>query len=533
MIAPLLVVLLASGDTSSGPPNEGVKKCDVLPQSTQSSPRIPGIFFSAVSAVSAVSSFLTGSKAGPEKSALRQDPPAQVQQATAEKKEKKKAKKTAAGTLAPDEISDEVDNPDQAPEAGGPGIGVAWKQHPSIRFGDAFRLDFEAKFQEDAHGSYTGAPGLNCPSQVLPTTCTFQLHRNRVGIQGNFFKKIDYEVERELTEQELSEKDVLLGYTPKSQWKDVNVNVKYMKNAQIQLGKFKVPFGLDQLTGVSHNDFVYRTLGANYIAPGRDIGGMVHGSFFKHGLTYATGVFRHDGDNARSKKVEGGDQTVAARVTFAPFRRVRLPGDIDVGAAFAVSSLSDDPYLPNGLRGRTVLTQDTFFQPVYVKGQRRRWEADVDWTAGPASLRAEYTWVTDGRLRQGLGDEDLPDARARSWYVAGTWILTGEQKTRPLKADGEFLQGGFGAVEVVGRYERLWFDSAGGANVDLPSRTPRAANILPSGDRALSLGVNWALNRWMKLQFNGIREQVEDPSRSPLLGGGAFWSQVVRLQLVL
>ena len=469
--------------------------------------------------------------------ALQQDPQAQSaaekkQKTTTkkrEKKEKKKAKKAASDTPAPDEIND----PDQAPDVREPGVGVVWKQHPSIRFGDAFRLDFEARFQEDAHGSYPRAPGLNCPNQVLPTTCMFQLHRNRVGIKGTFFKKIDYEVERELTEQELSDKDILLGYTPKPQWKDVNVNVKYMKKAQIQMGKFKVPFGLDELTSVSHNDFVYRSLGANYIDPGRDIGGMVHGSFFKRGLTYAAGVFQHDGDNARSKKVQGGDQTVAARVTVAPFRRVGVAGDLEVGSAFAVSSLSDDPYLPNGLRGRTVLTQDTFFHPVYVKGHRTRWEADVDWTAGPASARAEYTWVTDGRLAQGIGDEDLPNARARSWYVSGTWILTGERKTRPLKADGEFLQGGLGAVEVAGRYERLWFDSAGGADLDTPSRTPRAANILPSGDRALTLGVNWTLNRWIKLQFNGIREHVEDPQRNPISGGGAFWSQVARLQFVL
>ena len=86
---------------------------------------------------------------------------------------------------------------------------------------------------------------------------------------------------------------------------------------------------------------------------------------------------------------------------------------------------------------------------------------------------------------------------------------------------------------MVGRYERLWFDSAGGADVDTPSRTPRAANILPSGNRALTLGVNWALNRWIKLQFNGIREHVEDSQRNPIAGGGAFWSQVTRLQFVL
>ena len=57
------------------------------------------------------------------------------------------------------------------------------------------------------------------------------------------------------------------------------------------------------------------------------------------------------------------------------------------------------------------MTQDTFYESVYVKGHRRRWEADVDWTSGPASVRAEFTWVSDDRLGQGIGDEDLPDAR--------------------------------------------------------------------------------------------------------------------------
>ena len=247
----------------------------------------------------------------------------------------------------------------------------------------------------------------------------FQLHRGRVGIKGNFFKKIDYEVERELTEHELSDKDLLLGYAPKPQWKDVNVNVKYMKKAQIQLGRFKVPFGLDELTSVSQNDFVYRSLGATYLNPGRDVGAMVHGAFWKRGLTYAAGVFRHDGDNARSKKVQGGDETVAARVTVAPFRGTGIAGEINVGSAVAVSSLSDDPYLPNGLRGRTILTQDAFFQPVYVKGHRTRWEADVDWTAGPASVRAEYTWVTDGRCGRAWATKTCPMlARGRGMSAA-------------------------------------------------------------------------------------------------------------------
>ena len=55
------------------------------------------------------------------------------------------------------------------------------------------------------------------------------------------------------------------------------------------------------------------------------------------------------------------------------------------------------------------MTQDNFYETVYVKGHRRRWEADLDWTAGPASVRAESTHVSDDRQAQGIGDQDLPE----------------------------------------------------------------------------------------------------------------------------
>jgi len=437
--------------------------------------------------------------------------------ATALKKPKKK-KVAKENEPSPDEPVD------PAADAPARGFRFSWKQHPSVRYRDVFRLDVEGKMQEDGHSSYGPVKDLD----------TWEFHRNRFGIKGYITKHIEYEVEHEFTEHELSEKDITAGITPKSRWKDVNVNLTYIKNAQLQIGKFKVPFGLDQLTGVTHNDFVYRSLGANYLAPGRDIGAQVHGSFWKHGLEYATGVFRNDGDNARSKKIEGGGTTFAARVTGTPFRHLSSSsaGGIAVGSALAISALSDDSFRPNGLRGRTIMTQDTFYEPVYVKGHRRRWEADVDWTSGPASARAEYTWVSDDRLRQGIGDQDLPDARARSWYVSGTWVLTGEDKKRPLKAAEPFAQTGIGAVELAIRYERMWFDSSPPGQ-DVPLRNPRAETIFTTGDRALTLGVNWTLNRFTKLQINGIREHVEDPERNPVPNGAAFWSRVIRLQFVL
>jgi phosphate-selective porin OprO/OprP len=446
-------------------------------------------------------------------------------------KKSKKKKKAAADVAAPDEpLADDADVAAQ-PQIGvvkapKPATQFVWKQHPSLRFGKWLRLDLEAKFQEDYRSSYDGAV---TSAQLDP----WELHRSRIGVLGTFMKHIDFEVERELQEKELSEKDKELGLTPAPQWKDVYVNADYIKNAQIQVGKFKVPFGLDTTTGVSHNDFVYRSLGSIYLTPSRDVGGQVHGRFFKRGLNYWTGVFVHDGDNARSKKIQGGDTTFATRVTGLPLRHANADvfGQFEVGGAFATTSVSDDSFRPNGLRSRTVVTQDTFYESVYVKGRRQRYEADLDWTFGPGSMRAEYTHVTDQRKNQSFTDGDLPDARYRSWYVSGTWILTGEHKTRPVKAGDDFLRGGFGAVEVAGRVERIWIDSADKS--DEPFANPRAFTILPSDNHAVTMGVNWTLNRFTKLQFNLIREQVGNPDRNPVPDGAAFWSRVFRLQLVL
>ena len=130
----------------------------------------------------------------------------------------KKAKKPKSDVPAPDEPVD--------PETteGGKGFRASWKQHPSIRYGSVFRLDVGAKFQEDARAAYPNAAGLKDTITGKPKT--WELHRNRVGIQGHLFKKIEYEVERELTEKELVEKDIRTGGTDfvagpqqKSPWK--------------------------------------------------------------------------------------------------------------------------------------------------------------------------------------------------------------------------------------------------------------------------------------------------------------------------
>jgi phosphate-selective porin OprO/OprP len=384
-----------------------------------------------------------------------------------------------------------------------------WRDHPQMRTGP-LRLDFVAKFQWDARD-----PGDD-PSDFD----NYQIHRARVAIEGELFNRVQFAIERELTEREVDNPDE----REKSAWKDVFVDANLSDAVQVRAGKFKIPFGLEQLTGISNLDFVYRSLSARYLASGRDIGVAVHGRFFDRGLNYWAGWFVHDGDNPRSSSIDGADGTFAARVTGTPFRSIPALAKAEVGGAFTVSALDNVSVDPNGLRGRTVMSQFVFYEPVFVKGQRRRYEVDGEWSLGPVGARAEYTHALDSREGQGLADQDLSDARGRGWYVSGSWVLTGEEKERPVEPKRRF-----GAVEAVARYERLWFDSAGGEGP--PLRNPRADNMLPTGEHVLSVGINWYITRWVKLQFQTLREKPQDPERSPVAPGETFWSPVFRFQV--
>jgi phosphate-selective porin OprO and OprP len=126
-------------------------------------------------------------------------------------------------------------------------------------------------------------------------------------------------------------------------------------------------------------------------------------------------------------------------------------------------------------------------------------------------------------------DGDLSTLRARGWYVSGSWILTGESKSAgPDQPKRPLFGGGIGAFELAARIEDLRFWSDG---EDVPSTSPRGDTVIPHRDRAMTFGVNWFPNRWIKIQANAIREDIVDPSHDS--GTGIVWSRVLRFQLSL
>jgi phosphate-selective porin OprO/OprP len=321
----------------------------------------------------------------------------------------------------------------------------------------------------------------------------------------------------------------------------VFVNVRPAAFAQVQGGKFKIPFGYERLTGPRNLDFVYRSRVSDALTPGRSVGIMAHGRAFNRLLRYGVGVFEDDGDQPPDlepvEPIPGDEpteegQTWAARATVEPLRLTSMPGkykSLEIGGAYTRGSV---PEGRNHLQGETVFGGEFFDRQYYTKGPRTRFGLEASWAIGPAFLAAEYIVSRDSREGQGVGNEgqldnDLPEIEGRGWYIAGTWVVTGENREGGVNPKRPLLQGGFGAVEVTARYETLKFSSAGSPD-EPPSRSPRAANVAPNADKVWTLGVNWYVNRWVKVRFNAISETLDDPALGPAPGESSMRTLVLQ-----
>jgi len=308
------------------------------------------------------------------------------------------------------------------------------------------------------------------------------------------------------------------------------------RQLEVTGGRFKVPFGREELIGSTDLDFAFRSLVSTAIPPARDRGVMVQGRFFRRGLTYEAGVFDGDGDNGRLEEQQFSvdDQPVtighsfAGRITALPLRPLsKALQTFRLGFAYGAVNV---PEGLNSLRGETVYGTEDFFERVYVKGRRTRVGTEVSFTPGPVGFEAEWMRAYEQRKNQGLGDVDLSDVIATGYYASASWLLTGEKKADFNRPRHPLFNGGFGAVELAARYETLGFESA--EKVGPAFRNPRAEHILENSDTVWTIGVNWFANRWFRATVNGIREEFEDARRTPIPGTTEFWSALGRLQIV-
>lgn len=404
--------------------------------------------------------------------------------------------------------------PPRAQSSGPPGAPTfRWKPHPTLSAGP-FELALRARIQLDTLSS-------DAPFDEEGAGLLGDLPRKRIGVEGRVRNIAEFQLERELGDDE-------------DPWRDVYVNVIPLREVRFQYGKFKVPFGMDENTSSSHLDFAFRSLMASTLAPGRDRGFMIHGELLGRLVGYQYGQFDHDGKNARPNKSDRvyAGKTTAVRLFATPLRPLKADvDDLEVAVAWTTGDVEEGF---SAIRGQTVFGARFFSNDYYVVGERKRKGFEARWRPGPFSVQWEYATLTDERRGMSVEDTDLSLLRARGWYLSGSWAVTGDRKADGLETTKHpFLQGGIGAVEVAARIERLTFDSLAPDDGTLPSTSYRADHIIGNSDRALTFGVNWYLNQWIRVQFNMIRETLTDPALGPAPDRADIWSRVFKLQFAL
>ena len=416
----------------------------------------------------------------------------------------------ATSTAAQAEADSADDQGTQPPPPRRPGDRVKFRwRSAALEYGRKVRIDFRTRLRAETRASDAAI--------VKDSINDLDIPRKRIGVDGQVMGALAFKVDRELDDTD--------------PWRDVYVDVTKLGEAQLRYGQFKIPFSLDETTSSLDLEFAYRSTTATLLAPSRAKGWMAHGDTFDRAIRYEYGVFDSDGSNAivrTSVQRTNAGETKAWRITSEPLHGLGGPlADMHFGYA---RTSSDVPEGESGIKGRTVLGADFYKGDFLVFGRRQRKGYEFRWLPGPASLKAESITLTEERKGESVENTDLSPYQAKGWYVSGSYILTGEKKSiGPNRPNRPLGQGGFGAVEVAVRVEKLTFGSIA---TGVGSKSPRA-DILPSAtDQVRAFSANWFPNRWIKVQMSMFKEELSDPSsiEKALRPTPTFWTRVLRIQ---
>jgi phosphate-selective porin len=261
---------------------------------------------------------------------------------------------------------------------------------------------------------------------------------------------------------------------------------------KVRAGLFKEPYSAERLEDVKWMDMCEDSL-VSLTTPGRDLGVMIHGSPLDGVINYAVGVFNGNGVAGD----DNSDKDIAARVALRPGAKMEsdIIKHLTVGGSLTWGQ-ANNTTTPFEFRAPATGTQ-FHFSPTpgttWENNDRvQRVGADLNWIWGPLSIKSEMScW----KNRVEFADAKTT-FRAKAWMAqVGFWLL-GSTKLNNHRPDikkpifGD--KGGFGDVQLVGRYSSIRLDDTYEEHAGLVgSRTVKE----------FALGVNYYPNAFVRISL--------------------------------
>ena len=252
----------------------------------------------------------------------------------------------------------------------------------------------------------------------------FRLRRARVNLTGDFAEQFDFKVEGDF-----GQGDGINSNRTAFSGTDIWLNWHQFPGAQIKVGQWKAPFGLDQLTADTSLYTIERTLPTGAITPDRQIGAQLWGKPLtniwpeqKDLLTYYAGIFNGNGKNTTVN--DNNDFMYVGRLESTLFQDVFGKGSfLKLGGD--VLNSRDDKGVNISQSGNLLVNADGSLSPFTLPGadERTAWSVDAWLKLGPFDLIGEYLQEkVNGRTVNGV-PPGFADFTTDGFYVTGGYFL--------------------------------------------------------------------------------------------------------------
>ncbi len=303
--------------------------------------------------------------------------------------------------------------------------------------------------------------------------------RARVVLNGEFLDRFTFKIEHDFASGDIVPTDVFIEATPTD------------GEATLRVGHFKEPFSLSIQQSSNNHSFIARPAAVTALAPGRNLGFMVHDRLVGDRVAWAVGAFRDsDGYDIRP----GADWSLSGRLTG-----LALNGDegseplLHLGVALSHRQPTAEAVRLRGRAGVRLAPRQVDTGRLPADGMRL--------TGAELVLARSSFWLQGEVLTAQVdllpvGSPDGRSARFEAQYVEAGWFLTGERKPysrssrsftrlRPKAPVPE----GRGAWELATRWD----------HIDLSD-----GSVAGGSQQSLSLALNWYLRDNLRVLANYV-----------------------------